>query len=188
MALFHADQCYPGLPPIGRLQPIVNVILPYRNQPRISNPGSSCPDWKLTNEDRTQDHHRHFPFHDARYDCRVGAAEADDGLRAGQWAQDVLRSPRQRRTGGAAFPIPLRSISLRRDLKGTARLNFPPLDCPAHLAITSYTWKSDLIGGSRPSSFAFRTSSNPRLWPSRNSGEPVQPSKSSPDRQKLTIR
>src|SRR5580658_2155305 len=43
-----------------------------------------------------------FPFNAARYDCRVGAAEANDGLRASEWNQHVLRSPRRRRTGGVA--------------------------------------------------------------------------------------
>ena len=43
-----------------------------------------------------------FSPDDARAGCRIGAAEANDGLRAGQRAQNVLRSPRQRRSGGVA--------------------------------------------------------------------------------------
>src|ERR1700761_624880 len=43
-----------------------------------------------------------FPFNDARYDCRVGAAEANNGLRASRRNQHVLRSPRRRRTAGVA--------------------------------------------------------------------------------------
>ena len=43
-----------------------------------------------------------FSPDDARAGCRIGAAEANDGLRAGQRTQNVLRSPRQRRACGAA--------------------------------------------------------------------------------------
>src|SRR5262249_8752288 len=43
-----------------------------------------------------------FSPDDARAGCRIGAAEANYGLRAGQRAQDVLRSPRKRRSCGVA--------------------------------------------------------------------------------------
>ena len=43
-----------------------------------------------------------FSPDDARAGCRIGAAEANDGLRAGQRTQNVLRSPRQRRSCGVA--------------------------------------------------------------------------------------
>ena len=39
---------------------------------------------------------------DAPVGCRIGAAKTNDGLCAGQRAQNVLRGPRQRRAGGVA--------------------------------------------------------------------------------------
>src|ERR1700722_17963297 len=65
-----------------------------------------------------------FPFNDARYDCRVGAAEANDGLRTSQWNHHVLRSPRRWRTGGVAS---------RRVHDRTAQLSQDPASGPYRL-------------------------------------------------------
>ncbi len=46
-----------------------------------------------------------FTPDDARAGCRIGVGKANDGLRAGQRAENALRSPRKRRSCGKDITI-----------------------------------------------------------------------------------
>ena len=71
-----------------------------------------------------------FSPDDARAGCRIGAAEANYGLRAGQRTQNVLRSPRKREANEIYLPnfasSPIRSsASIQTEIDADRKL---PLD------------------------------------------------------------